>query len=164
MALVGQLAAINGVLLLDNAAYCLLNAACETLAACVDIGSTLGLSRSDAFRLVAATSVIFQAGTAMLWVCSDPLTAPGGVFGAAFDTAIRQIMAANRVVGKYLDPGIAPDLAVAAAFAKTSGQPAAVLPWVAAVSETLLLPFYGPDGAVSAGACVCVCVCVCCRQ
>jgi hypothetical protein len=170
MALVEQLAGLDvklgpgladerfQILYVDGDSFRRLSAACEVLAACAGIGCALGLRRADAFRLAAATCLVFHVGNAVLRGCLEPRPEWPDSNGTAFNMASRQLLTVNAVVCKHLHPGLAPDLA--AAFGKTAGQPATMLPWVVNVSEALLLPRRAPNEAVTAGACVYGHVCV----
>ena len=168
VALAEQLAALDeelapagdaGLACADLVSYYRISAACGALAACACIGRSVGLPRSDTFRLAAATRVVFGAGAAVLRGYLQPSTMSPGTQTAAFQLASRQVMAVHTLMTRHLQPHVQPDLA--AVFARTAGQPAAILPWIAAISEAILASPPAHDGAAASGAGMHAC-CSCC--
>ena len=122
------------------------DAACRALDASARLALRVGLAGSDAFRVAAGARIVFGAGCKTLRGCmalcrQQAGRACGDVRIAA--TAHIQMWAAFRCI---LRLGAQP--AALAAFAASAALPGAAVPWLAAVSEALLLqPLGSAEGA-----------------
>lgn len=110
-------------------------AACLAIHGCAELSDHLPFQRSDAFRLASTLEVVFGAGLRLL---RHHASTPAGSDTELADRVMdweRQLRVASQVL-RRTDPRDQPD--AAAAFARTTGRPQAVLPWLLAVSQALL--------------------------
>ncbi len=111
-------------------------AACVALRGCAHLASRLPLRHNDLFRLASSLALVFGAGTTMLRQhgsnAADALAQPVSLLMQCS----HQLAAAHAVLQQAADPRCQPE--AAAAFVRTVGRPDAVLPWLLAVSQTLL--------------------------
>ena len=114
-------------------------AACEALTGCLLLGGALeDISATAAFKIGAACSLVLGPGAAMLELA---LTRTRSEASADMSTVLLGICLAHlQAVGPAVG-GALPcnQTKAAAAFANSTGKPATLLPWLRAVSQTLLL-------------------------
>lgn len=112
-------------------------AACFAIYGCAQLSRRLQLQQGDAFRLASSLEIVFGAGIGILQErVTAAATHPTGL-AALLQELNRQLGAANAALGCAANPQRQP--AAAAAFFRTAGRPQAVLPWMLAVSQALLV-------------------------
>ncbi len=112
--------------------------ACGALKSCIILAlCTAQLSSQTGFKLGAASSLVFGPGRIALAACAalEPLAAEShDLYNSLMlaNLASRQLQSLVLLVRELLHPSSRPE--AAAAFANSTAKPAALLPWLAALS------------------------------
>lgn len=118
-------------------------AGAAALLGCLNLAAGMPqLSDQAAFKLAAACSLIFGPGLLVLRQCAQ--------LDALMEAVGTQLSAVTAVVARVLQPSDRPQ--AARAFASSTAKPAALLPWLAAISQAVPLTsssdYAGTDPAV----------------
>lgn len=120
---------------------------CSALNSCVELACRLARVPSQtAFKLGAACSLVFGPGRAALDVCFAAATGSHSspeALGVLADFAANQLASVMLLASMILEPGRQPQ--AAAAFASSTARPAALLPWLAALTQAVSAALDGCD-------------------
>lgn len=121
-------------------------AASQALAICSELCGDLALPPADSLRLLGAARLLFEAGRLVLVSLSDALrlfseSSSGDLPHQVIRLACMQL----RSLIQLIKAGTALDKRSVTVFVRTTAKPAAVLPWMAAVTAALQLACGSPD-------------------